>query len=98
MQQLSLHSAQLLALALKILHSNVTLPTDYFGPLEILIHSPLTPLKSLDLLMLLFLTHAMIPGYQTFSTLGYFKYGVCSFYLYHISYGSGVIQASIKMH
>jgi hypothetical protein len=88
----------LLVLALKILHLNATLLTGYFGLLETLTHSPLTPLKSLDLLMLLFLTHAMTLGLQTFSTLGYFKYGVCSFYLYLISYGSGVIQVSFKMH
>jgi len=88
----------LLALALKILNSNATLLTDYFGLLETLILLPLTQLKSLDLLMLLSLNHAMTLGSQTFSTLGYFKYGVCSFYLYLISYGFGVIQVSIKMH
>jgi len=88
----------LLALALKILHLNATLVTDYFGLLETLILLPLTQLKSLDLLMLLSLNHAMTLGSQTFSTLGYFKYGACSFYHYLISYGFGVIQVSIKMH
>jgi len=88
----------LLALALKILNSNATLLTDYFGLLETLILLPLTQLKSLDLLMLLSLNHAMTLGSQIFSTLCYLMYGVHSFCPYLFSYGSGVIQLSIKMH
>jgi hypothetical protein len=88
----------LLEQELKILHSNVTQQIDFSGSSETLIHSQLTQLKSLVLLMLLFPNHVMTHGYQTSSMLGYSAFGHYSSHLYLTSCGSGVTQVSIKMH
>ena len=60
----------------QIHHSNVIQVTDYSGSSETLIHSLLTQLKSLDLLISLFLSHVMTHGSQTSSMVGYSWFGL----------------------
>ena len=72
----SLHSVQLLVTGHKIHLSNVIQVTDYSGSSETLIHSLLTQLKSLDLLISIFLSHVMTHGSQTSSMVGYSWFGL----------------------